>query len=153
MKNLFIIILSFSICLFFNGCIFDKQDTQEVIVSNKSEDTIYSILSTNDTMGSSFYYDEYRKPEESVKTKADSLWSFKFQPIAPGTQEASHDRYQSWDTFFKKAIDKKGRVFIIRKDSIDKYGWQRIFDKQVYNKMYLFKKEDIKDNKWTITYN
>ena len=45
------------------------------------------------------------------------------------------------------------RLFIIKKDSLDKYGWEGIYQKNLYNAKYLLDIEKLDSLKWTITYN
>ncbi|MEY4037975.1 MAG: hypothetical protein RIR67_285, partial [Bacteroidota bacterium] len=44
------------------------------------------------------------------------------------------------------------RYYIIKKDSVDKYGWKEIFKRNIYNKKYLFTIEDLDKINWTTTY-
>ena len=47
----------------------------------------------------------------------------------------------------------KMRLFIIKKDSVDKYGWEGIYKYNIYNKKYLLDIDDLDSLNWTIEYN
>lgn len=94
-------------------------------------------------MFGSGYYDEFKRDEKYSYTKKDSVFRFIFEEIEPDTKYASHDRPSHWDSYFESIPDKKIRLFIILKDSVDKYGWHKIFEKQLYKKKYELKIENL----------
>ncbi|HQZ25121.1 MAG TPA: hypothetical protein PLD18_07450 [Flavobacterium sp.] len=57
-----------------------------------------------------------------------------------------------WEEYIKTCDDQKIRYYIIKKDSVDKYGWKTIFAKNIYNKKYLFTIEDLDKINWEIEY-
>jgi hypothetical protein len=131
----------------------DKTDTRDLMVLNKSKRTIYAIISKNDNMNSSSFYDEFEHDENYVYTREDSINRFIFEKIEPNTKYASHDRPQNWDVFFRSINDKKMRLFIVAKDSVDKYGWNKIFKKNIYNEKYYLSIKELDNMKWEIEYN
>lgn len=58
----------------------------------------------------------------------------------------------NWEDYIEKCDIKKARVYIIAKDSVDKYGWKDIYKKGIYNKKYLFTIQDLENINWEITY-
>jgi hypothetical protein len=57
-----------------------------------------------------------------------------------------------WEEYIKTCDNQKLRYYIIKKDSVDKYGWKEIFKKNIYNKKYLFTIKDLDSLNWSITY-
>lgn len=151
MKKVKIIVILLFLSSTIEGCM-DSIDTRDLMVSNGSNKSIYSIISNNDDMFGSGYYDEFRRDEKYVYTKKDSLFRFIFEEIEPNTKYACHDRPSYWETFIESTIDKKIRLFIISKDSVDKYGWNKIFKNQIYNKKYELTIEDLEAMNWKIDY-
>jgi hypothetical protein len=114
----------------------DITDSRCIITHNKSKNSIYC-----------FYL-------EHELTKIDSLPKYSFPPNE--TRAKDEDRNfivkPRWEEYIKTCDNQKIRYYIIKKDSVDKYGWQKIFSNNIYNKRYLFTIEDLDRLKWTITY-
>lgn len=53
---------------------------------------------------------------------------------------------------YKNLRQSKDKVLYYEKDTVDKYGWETIFRKNIYNKKYLFTIEQLDHLNWTITY-
>lgn len=137
--------------LLFHFCSCDKLDTRDIFVKNSSDTVIFSILSDNDSMNSGGFYYEFRDDfDESKRGKYDM--PFIFNEIKKGQKDYNGDRPRYWDTYFDSLDDKKARLFIVKKDSVDKYGWKEIFKKNIYNKKYLFTIEDLDKINWEIEY-
>ena len=119
-----------------------------LITNNKSHHSIFSIISFNDNMSSSSYYYEYQ--EGYVKREND--FPFIFKEIESNSQYENHDTPLYWDNFFKLSKDNKIRLFIISKDSVDKYGWKQIFKRQIFNKKIELSKENLEKTDWKVTY-
>jgi hypothetical protein len=127
-------------------------DTRDLAVYNKSRRSIYSICSKTDDMFGSGWYDEFKWREEQRDKKKNKRFRFVFEEILPNTKVENNDVPQTWDSYFDKIPDKKLRVFIVTKDSVDKYGWYRIFKDTIYNKKYLLTLEDLDKQNWEIIY-
>lgn len=134
------------------GCM-DRVDNRYLTIANNSDKVIYNIISPDESLNGSGHYDEYlRDPKAYVYTKEDSINKFVFLEIKPNIKMDSNDRPRNWDLYFESIDDKKVRLFIIKKDSVDKYGWKEIFKKNIYNKKYLFTIKDLDSLNWKITY-
>lgn len=59
---------------------------------------------------------------------------------------------QFWEEYIKTCDNQKIRYYIIKKDSVDKYGWKTILSNNIYNKKYLFTIEDLDKINWEIEY-
>lgn len=129
----------------------DKLDTRELLVKNNSNTLIYSILSENDSMNDAGFYYEYKNDFDETK-RGDYDAPFIFSEIKKGQIIANHDRPRFWDNYFNRLVDKKARLFIVQKDSVDKYGWKEIFKKNIYNKKYYLTMKELDSLNWTITY-
>lgn len=131
---------------------FDSYDSQRITVLNKSSDTIYSIVSPNDDMLGSGFYEEYSKGDDYIYTKNDSTFMFRFSEIYPGSEVENHDAPRFWKDYFDSATDEKIRVFIVSKDSVNNYGWKKVFKEQLYTKKYKFSKKDLDESQWKVEY-
>jgi len=121
--------------LLFISCM-DITDDRCIITHNKSKNSIYC-----------FYLD-------SELTKEGSPPKYSFPPHETKTKDDDCNLIVKprWEEYIKTCDSQKIRYYIIKKDSIDKYGWKEIFKKNIYNKKYLFTIEDLDKLNWTITY-
>lgn len=147
--------LKFKVIIFlfvlFNFCCCDKLDTRDIFVKNNSDKVIFSIFSDNDNMNNAGFYYEYQDGFDESK-RGDYDAPFIFTEIKKGQIVANYDTPRYWDTFFNTQEDKKARLFIVEKDSIEKYGWKEIFNKNIYNKKYLITLEQLDSLNWQIEY-
>lgn len=141
----------FVFLLFNSFCSCDKYDTRELLVKNSSDKVIFSILSENDKMNDAGFYYEYQNGFDETQ-RGDYDAPFIFTEIKTGQITANYDTPRFWDNYFQRLEDKKARLFIVQKDSVDKYGWKEVFKKNIYNKKYLFTIKDLDSLNWTITY-
>lgn len=115
----------------------NSSERGHVTIINNSESTIVCFLSEKDVIEMKGVFDMHSASEIN---KND------FAFIGPRTFLGK------WKTFFEKCKDKKARLYIIAKDSVDKYGWDKIYEKGIYNKKYLMTIEDLNKIDWEITY-
>lgn len=142
----------FFIVFILTGCM-DRLDNRYLTIANNSDKVIYNIISPNESLNGSGHYDEYLRDEKTyIYTREDSINKFVFLEIKPNINMNTNDRPRNWDLYFESINDKKMRLFIIDKDSVDKYGWKEIFKKNIYNKKYLFTIKDLDSLNWKITY-
>ena len=144
MKNINFIV--FGLCTLFFSCM-DYYDGRNLVINNKSNKSIYSIISKNEEMSNSSFYDEFK---EYVSFRGDH---FVFREIKPDMKAENHDRPRDWNSFFKTTDKGELRLFIISKDSVDKYGWNKIFKCKIYNKKYKLSINDLEYVNWEIIYN
>jgi hypothetical protein len=149
MKSFKILIFIFFAHTLF-GCM-DKIDNRYLMVKNNSEKTIYSIISPDNQMVTSGYYAEFQG-DENKYIKTNQIDKFIFEPIKPTESATNHDRPMYWDISFEQIEDKKIRLFIVPQDSVDKYGWFKIFKKNVYAKKYTLSLKDLESQNWEIVY-
>lgn len=125
-----------TIFFLFTSCM-DKIDSRKLEVSNSSEDKIYTIITDlnieNDTLNN------YGK-----LGVFDDL-------VLPGVTKEI-DRPADWKTFMDKSWEGKLRLYIIAKDSVDKYGWEAIGKRNIYNKKYELDIETLDSLNWRIEY-
>lgn len=136
---------------FITGCVCDRVDDRELVVLNNSKDTIFSIISTNDTIGGDGSYAEFDEDENEYKNYPREH-KFIFELIKPNEAIANHDTPRWWDVYFNEIEDKKLRLFIVPQDSVKKYGWYKIFNNNIYIKKYTLSLEDIEKQNWVIEY-
>jgi hypothetical protein len=81
----------------------------------------------------------------SEMSSASEIKSNDFAFLAPITRG-------TWEEYIEKCDAKKARIYIIVKDSIDKYGWENIYKNNIYNKKYMVTIEDLEKTNWQIEY-
>lgn len=150
MKNVIIYI-----CLFilFTSCM-DKIDIREISVKNNTNDKIFYSLSNSDLVldidSSMIFKDKINNLEIF---KLDISHSF-IDSLTPKENHTISNRPIDWRSYFDPYNKgEKLRLFIISKDSVDKYGWEGIYAKNIYNKKYTLDIDDLDSLNWTIEYN
>lgn len=137
MKRIFFM---FYLILAFQGCILeDPLDKRDVKFLNKSKGAVYGIDSRTDSLDDHYAQLDDTGMEELFKTLQDSVILIRDKPW-------------SWDKHIQNSKDGKLRFFVISKDSVDKYGWRKIKDRNIYTKVYKVTIEDLNKLKWTIVY-
>lgn len=128
---------AYLICMIFlcTSCM-DKIDLRKFKVNNNSGVNIYTIINHRDIDTISDY--------GSIGDFTDSI---------NGNMEKEIDRPIDWGTYINKSQYHKFRLYIIEKDSVEKYGWKGIASKGVYNKKYLLDIDTLDSLNWTIEYN
>jgi hypothetical protein len=139
------------IALCLGSCAWDKTDERNLIIYNRSAKSIYTVLGTDDTMKHSYLYSEYENKVEYKKREKEDLL-LKFYEILPSEKDESSDRPKRWNFYFESSQDKEIRLFIIHKDTVDKYGWFEVFQRNIYNKKYKLTIQDLDKQKWEIVY-
>lgn len=139
-------------CTIFFNC-YEGYDTDNITIDNQSNDSIYSVLSLNDEI---FDYNKFLTKERLDKgeklSKIDITGLFISDVILPKTENQDSGRPREWKRYINSGVDKKMRLFIIKKDSVNKYGWKQIHQNKIYNKKYLLTLDDLENNQWRITY-
>lgn len=142
---------SLVICLMLLGCM-DSMDEYYIKINNKSDESIYLIISEDDKM---FDYEKYLLFERIKKgehvSKIDLTGFNMSDEIHPNSLDKSKG-YMDWRQSIKGIKDKKVRFYIVEKDSVVKYGWKYINDSIIYNKKYTLTFDDLRKMKWEITY-
>ncbi|MFN8259109.1 MAG: hypothetical protein U0W24_25695 [Bacteroidales bacterium] len=136
MKSCCLIFLLVSI---FCGCLDRAPDNRKLKIYNKSNDIIYFFISEKDEF-SDPYQDYSEKAIDAVdKVKQDTLAYFIDNPI-------------NWEEYIKDCQDGKMRLFIVAKDSVDKYGLKMVISKSIFTKKYLIDIEYLNKVDWSIKY-
>ena len=141
----------FFILFILSSCM-DKIDKRKLIIYNNSNKVIYSVISSNDSIYNLENYDDFVYKGNYIYTKEGDIKLFGFTGINPKEKLPSNGGSTKWDVYFESIDDKKIRLFIIYKDSVEKYGWKEILSKNIYNKKYLFTIEDLDKINWEIDY-
>lgn len=115
------------------SCIGHKTDGRYIITHNNSTNSIYCF---------------YTKKELN---RIDSIPNMGKESV-PKEDDFSLLGHLFWEEYIKTCDDQKIRYYIIKKDSVDKYGWKEIFKKNIYNKKYLFTIEELDKINWEIEY-
>lgn len=133
------------------GC--DRTGQYDITIVNKSQSELVCSLSRTEEI-----FDLKKlliKQEISKGKKYDQIdiTSLFLTEIKKDTTSILDSRPQSWKRFIDSSPDKKLRLFIIAKDSIDKYGWEGVHANKLYNKKYILDIEELHRLNWTIEYN
>jgi hypothetical protein len=132
MKNIKLYsLISFSVL---TSCIGHKTDGRYITTHNNSMNSIYCF---------------YAKKE--LNSLIDSIPNMGKESL-PKEDIISIIVLPFWEEYIKTCDNQKLRYYIIKKDSVDKYGWKEIFKKNIYNKKYLLTIEDLDKMKWKIEY-
>jgi hypothetical protein len=148
LRTIFIFLLFFII----SSCVFDRIDKRRLMIYNNSNKEIYNVISPNDSIYRLENYDDFVYKGNYIYTKEGDIKLFGFTSIKPKEKLPNNGGSTKWDVYFESINDKKVRLFIIKKDSVDKYGWKEILKNNIYNKKYLFTIEDLDKIKWEIEY-
>lgn len=123
--------------LFFSSCM-DRIDLRNFEVSNNSSSNIYTVIHKNDIE------DDTINNYGFIGDFTDSIYNHKVKEI---------NRPIDWKTYVSTSMGHKFRLYIIKKDSVDKYGWKVIHKKNIYNKKYLLNVDVLDSLNWKIEYN
>lgn len=126
----FYCLISFSVLI---SCVGHKTDGRYITTHNNSMNSIYCF---------------YTKKELN---NIDSIPNMGKESL-PKEDVINITGHIYWEEYIKSCDNQKLRYYIIKKDSVDKYGWKEIFKRNIYNKKYLFTIEDLDKINWTITY-
>jgi|SRR5690554_526950 len=130
--------LPFMLVIFLFISCMDKIDLRKFEVNNNSNREIYTIIHKidieQDTINNYGFIGDF----------TDSLDSNIVKEI---------DRPIDWRTYINKSMGHKFRLYIIEKDSVKKYGWNGIQERNIYNQRYLLDTDDLDSLNWTIEYN
>lgn len=117
----------------------DKVDNRNLKIYNKSDNTIYFFISKSDLFSN--YGRDYS--EEVLETN---------NCVKQDTFAYIIDRPIFWNEYIKNCLGGKMRLFIVAKDSIDKYGLKTVISKSIYTQKYLLDINDLKKANWNIIY-
>lgn len=150
MKSLTFYIITFFL---FISCM-DRIDIRDITINNKSENDIIYSLSKTDTVFD-IEASKILKYELDGKNvlKVDVSHSFIDSLSRNKTHEIDRRPFD-WKSYYDP-YDRgnKLRLFIIKKDSVDKYGWEGIYKYNIYNKKYTLDIDVLDSLNWKIEYN
>lgn len=130
MKKLLIFLL-----LFFISC--DITDSRFITIENKTTNSIICFISKVDIRS----IEEVSEMDAVIDLNKNESNSLALQGMK-----------SRWEDYIEKCDGKKIRLYVIASDSVDKYGMNNVFKKNIYNKKYLFTIEDLDKIKWEIEY-
>jgi hypothetical protein len=125
----------------FAGCVIDSgPDKRDISILNKSENTIYCIISSND------FIDSVYKSFDSV------VWKRGSYNILKDSVKNIYDKPSNWDEYINNCQDGKVRIFVISRSDVTKYGWEKVILKSICTRIYKVNIHDLNKCKWKITY-
>jgi hypothetical protein len=111
----------------------------------KLVDHVYSIKVRNNTNDTLLFYESYNYPDSSIVQNKPILTR-----IYP--KDYSHlDSKKDWDEILVPPKDTIS-IFILNKDTVDRYSWDKIRNDYNVLKRYDLSLDDLKNLNWTITY-
>jgi hypothetical protein len=126
-----IILLTFLTLLY--SC--DITENRFITIKNNSNKTIHCYVSTEDTNSKNYNENE---------DLAIDIHKNDYNSINPVRV--------FWEDYLNKCKNGKLRLYIIKKDSVEKYGWQKINEKEIYNKKYKLDIQDLEKINWEIIF-
>lgn len=115
----------------------DKIDNRNIKIANNTDIAIYCLLSKNDQF-----------PAMRQSYNDSTLNDFLIEPHS--INDLDDSPIQSWDGYINNSVDQKCRILIYSKDTITKYGWKEVKDKDLYIKKYLLNIADLDSIEWKI---
>src|SRR5690554_384034 len=148
------VFLSLTVVIFLFISCMDKIDIRNITINNISDNDIIYSLSLTDTV---FDIEASRIVNYEINGKdvfkIDISHSY-IDTLNKRERNIIRERPHHWKTYYDPYNrGNKMRLFIIKKDSVDKYGWEGIYKYNIYNKKYLLDIDDLDSLNWTIEYN
>lgn len=134
-KNILLLVITLTLF----SCM-DRVETMKIKIINHSRGTVYCFKSMSDSLSKSKNVDF-----------TDSLFDVSCEVKKDSTYLVGNV-LSDWGIFIDDCDDKKLRLFIISKDSIDKYGWTQVLKENIYSKVYKLDMNGLKREKWAIIY-
>lgn len=138
MKSIKFIIANL-VLIVLHSCLDISHDTRDIKIYNKSNSVVYCLDSDSDYFTYPYINQKKSGIENLNQIKVDSFIIYPENP-------------KNWDEYIKSAKNGKVRLFFISKDSIDKYGWDKVLINNIYTKVYKLDIDDLKKCNWEITY-
>lgn len=134
-KNKMKKVLFLIICLGLTSCM-DRFDNRPLTIENKSKNKIYGIIMNENS-------ESYKDLNQMGIIISDSIMP-----------NESHSKLGTklWEDYIGLSKDKKMRLYVVEKDSVNKYEWKGIHDRNLYNKKYTLDIDDLDSLNWTIEY-
>jgi len=152
MKKLKIIIPLLFISYIIYAC-WEKVDFENLKISNKSNTSIYVSISNDDQI---FDYAKFlilQKIKKGENLNEIDITDLYLSDIILPKETVEISRPMVWDDYINSSKDKKIRLFVIEKDSVDKYGWEYIHKENIYNKKHTLTFKSLEKMKWKLVYN
>jgi hypothetical protein len=132
MKKYFLTFYLIIICSVFFCC--DIIETRILYIKNDSKSPIVCVIT---------------KKELNLTGKGDPVLAVEVEVNKEGDLNPGKP---SWERYIEKCDGQKLHFYIINQDSINKYGFDSIFKKNMYIRKDYFTIEDLEKNNFRITY-
>ena len=131
MKNFSLFFLAMIILLLMSNC-------------EKLVDHVYSIKIVNDTDDYVCLYSSYKYPDTLLDSQKPNM----FYTIMPNSF-IYLDSKDKWEEVLPKDVI---IIYILDKDTVDTYSWEKIRDEYKILKRFDLSIEDLENSNWIITY-
>ncbi len=135
-KSFWLILLLFTML---SSCMDRAIDSRNLKIYNKSNSVIYFFVSKNDAFTNPYQNYSEKVLNDNNRVKQDTFAYFIDKPI-------------NWEEFIKDCMDGKMRLFIVAKDSIDKYGFKEVISNSIFTQKYLIDIDYLNKKSWSIVY-
>jgi hypothetical protein len=128
-------------CILFSilvSCNMDTTENRMITFYNKHSEIYYCFFYNKELSLEGYYLDKHNFHPELVKQDSKCLLDI----VRP-----------RWETYINQSSDKKLKIYVVAKDSVDKYGWKNIFAKNTFNKKYNLTIDNLEKLDWGIVYN
>jgi len=108
-------------------------------------DHVYSIRIQNNSKDTVQFYESYNYPDtliDVIKPRLKMVYPSKYSYL---------DSKKEWDEVLVSPKDTIS-IYILSKDTVDKYGWDKIRSNYNILKRYDLSLDDLEKRSWTITY-
>src|SRR6187431_1797055 len=122
-------------CIFFLVLVscMDTTENRMITFYNKHTEVCYCFFYNKELSSEGYYLDKHSFYPEIVKQDSSCLLDI----VRP-----------RWEKYINESSDKKLKIYVIEKDSVEKYGWENIFVKNIYNKRYNLTIDDLDKLDW-----
>lgn len=127
------------VALLFCSCLDKAIDKRDIKVFNKSTRVVYCLKSQSDSIK-----DPYINYDKVVLEK--------YSVIESGMSIYLDNKPRDWNTYIQNSKDGKMRVFIISKDTVEKYSWKDVLLKNKYINVYKLDVETLDKINWQLSY-
>ena len=131
--------LIFLLSLILFSCMDRAVDNRDLKICNETNDMIYFFF---------FFYDIFANPYQDY---GEDVLNFN-NSVKQDTFAYFIDKPINWEDFIKDCKDGKMRLFIVTKDSVDKYGLKGVISKNIFTQKYLIDIDYLNKTSWSIMY-
>lgn len=115
-----------------------------VLIINKTNKSLYYVLASKDSLNNIYY--------NTLSTDNQDDYSYHVKTIDSNLKsvEAILGAKNEWEKVVLYGDSQKLYIFIFNLDTLNKYNWRSIVEKEMYYKRISYRLEELKKNNWEI---